>query len=234
MELMSNRIFVRCVLYVLLDWWTGMSGPLSIIFAALAVSNFLSARWEFVVLAFAALMVTVGRLTYRSVSRFRITTCSEAERNTAYNSISFDGNPPFPVLFYQVRVDLLGKGSVTNCCARLISIHKNKAVKWQGQAVELTFAPGEAEDALSKTLNDDVPEYIDVVMLSDNNNIWLCSRGRQWTYKPPLQQIFDGRGEYLITIALRGSSGATRKAVLKFTWNDWNTSILEVTQPQLA
>jgi len=66
------------------------------------------------------------------------------------------------------------------------------------------------------------------------SEMWLCSRGRQWTYKPPLQQIFDGRGEYLITIALRGSSGATRKAVLKFTWNDWNTSILEVTQPQLA
>src|SRR5437867_3745255 len=108
-----DGIFIRCFLYILTDWWTGMSGPL----------------------------------------------------------------------------DLLGKGSVTNCCARLISIHKGKTVKWQGQAVELTFSPGEAADALSKTLNDDVPEYIDVIMLSDNNDIWLCSEGRQWTYRPPLQEI---------------------------------------------
>jgi len=215
-----DGIFIRCFLYILTDWWTGMSGPLSILFAALAVSNFLSARKEFIFLAFIALMVTVGRLAYRSVSRFRISTCSKAERDSAYNYVSFGGNAPFPVLFYQVRVDLLGKGSVTNCCARLISIHKGKTVKWQGQAVELTFSPGEAADALSKTLNDDVPEYIDVIMLSDNNDIWLCSEGRQWTYRPPLQEIFDGPGEYLITIALRGSSGATCKPVLRFTWND--------------
>jgi hypothetical protein len=209
-SLHQQGIFTRCFVYIFWDWWSGMRGPLSIIFAVLAVGNFLSARKEFVFLAFVALLVTVGRLAYRSVSRFRITTCSEAERNSAYNYVSFGRNPPFRVLFYQVRVDLLGKGSVTNCCARLISIHKDRTVKWQGQAVELTFSPGEAEDALSKTLNDDIPEYIDVVMLS-GNNIWLCTKGRQWTYQPPLPEIFNGRGEYLITIALRGSSGATCK-----------------------
>src|SRR6266487_775676 len=89
-----DGIFIRCFLYILKDWWTGMSGPVSILFAALAFSNFLSARKEFVFLAFVALMVTVGRLAYRSVPRFRISTCSESERNSAYNYVSVDGNQP--------------------------------------------------------------------------------------------------------------------------------------------
>jgi hypothetical protein len=186
-----------------------MSGPLSIVFAALAFSNFLSARKEFVFLAFAALMITVGRLAYKSVPRFRISSCSEAERNSAYNCVSFGGRDPVDVRFYQVRVDLLGKGAVSDCCARLINVHKGKTLKWQGQAVELTFSPG-------------------IMLPSKITDILFGTKGRQWTYQPPLSEIFDGRGEYLITIALPGSTGATRREVLRFSWNDWNNSSLEV------
>ena len=205
-----------------------MSGFLSIPFATMAFFNAFSHRREFVLLAFVALLVTIGRLTYKSVSKFKITTCSEDERKSAYNYLAFPDRPPVPVIFYQVRVDLLGKGAVTNCCVRLISIQKGETVKWRGQAVELTFSPGEAADATSKTLNDEIPEYVDVVVLSAEGDILLGVKWRQWTYRPSLQEIFDGPGEYFITIALRGSSGATCRAVLRFLWSEWNTSALEV------
>jgi hypothetical protein len=100
-------------------------------------------------------------------------------------------------------------------------------VRWEGQAVELTFSPGEAAEAVSKTLNDEVPEYVDVIILP-SDSIYVGLKWRQWTYQPPLQEIFSERGEYFITIALRGSSGATEKALLRFVWNEWDTSTLEV------
>jgi len=221
-------IFTRCLVYVFSDWWSGMSGSLSIPFAALAFFNIFSHRKEFILLAFAALLITIGRLAYKSVSRFKITTCSEHERKSAQNYWRSSNNAPIPVIFYQVRVDLLGKGAVTNCCARLLKIEKGKDVKWQGQAVELTFSPGEAPDALAKTINDEVPEYVDVVVLPSTNDIYLGVKGRGWTYRPSLGEIFQERGEYFITIAVRGSSGSTCKAVLKFVWNEWDTSTLEV------
>ncbi len=202
-----------------------MSGGLSIPFAALAVFNVFSARKEFVFLAFVALFVTIGRLTYKSVPRFRISTCSENERKSAKN---YWGDSHNPVIFYQVRVDLLGKGLIQNCCARLLEIQRGKDVRWEGQAVELTFSPGEASDALSKQLNDDVPEYVDVVILPRDDSIYLGLKGRQWTYQPTLQEIFRERGEYFITIAVRGSSSATEKALLRFVWDKWDTSLLEV------
>jgi hypothetical protein len=202
-----------------------MSGSLSIPFAALAFFNVFSHRKEFILLAFAALLITIGRLAYKSVSRFKITTCSEDERKSATN---YWDNPPIPVTFYQVRVDLIGKGAIANCCARLIKIQKGEVVRWQGQAVELTFSPGEAPDALAKTINDEVPEYVDVVVLPSNDDIYLGVKGRGWTYRPSLGEIFQEPGEYFITIAVRGSSGSTCKAVLRFVWNEWDTSTLEV------
>src|SRR6266513_1295873 len=140
----TQGLLARCLVYIFFDWWSGMSGFLSIPFAILAFFNAYSHRKEFVLLAFFALLITIARLAYKSVSRFKITTCSKDERESAYNHISFNGGDPIPVLYYQVRVDLLGKGSVTNCHSRLISIQKDGDVKWQGQAVELTFSPGEA------------------------------------------------------------------------------------------
>ena len=214
----------RCFVYVFGDWWSGMSGALSIPFAALAVFNVFSARKEFVFLAFAALLVTIGRLAYKSVPRFSISTCSLNERQSAKNY----WGPNKPVIFYQVPVDLLGKGSVKNCCARLLKVQRDKDVTWEGQAVELTFSPGEAPDALSKTLNDEIPEYVDVVILPSDDSIFVGVKGRQWTFQPPLEGIFRERGEYLITIAVRGSTGATQRALLKFVWNEWDTSMLEV------
>jgi hypothetical protein len=222
-----DGIFARCLLYVLMDWWTGMSGPLSILFAALAFFNAFSSRKEFVFLAFVALVVMVGRLTYKSISRFKITTVSESERSSAIN---FWKSRNDRALFYQVRVDLLGKGSVQNCRARLLKIQRAEDVRWDGQAIELAFSPSDAPDAFSKTLNDGVPEFIDVVILSSDGDLVLGNKGWQWTYLPPLQEIFNERGEYFITIALRGGSGATCEARLRFVWKEWNTSILEVTQ----
>jgi len=220
-------IVTRCFVYVFGDWWSGMSGALSIPFAALAVLNVFSARKEFVLLAFAALFITIGRLAYKSVPRFKISTCSVNERKSAQNY----WGPNKPVIFYQVRVDLLGKGSVKDCCARLLKIQRDKDVRWEGQAVELTFSPGEAPDALSKTLNDEIPEYVDVVILPSDHSIFLGVKGRQWAYQPPLQEIFRERGKYLITIAVRGGIGATQKALLEFVWNEWDTSTLEVVNP---
>ncbi len=209
----------RCLVYVFDDWWSGMSGALSIPFVALAAFNVFSARKEFILLAFAALLVTIGRLAYKSVLRFRISTCSLNERESAKNY----WGPNNPVIFYQVRVDLLGKGLVKNCCARLLKIQRGNDARWEGQAVELTFSPGEAADAVSKTLNDEIPEYVDVIILPSDDSIYVGLKWRQWTYQPPLQEIFSDRGEYFITIALRGGSGATEKALLRFVWNEWDT-----------
>ena len=127
-----------------------------------------------------------------------------------------------------MRVDLLGKGPVTNCSPRLLKIQKGEDVKWEGQAVELTFSPSEGADSQSKTLNDEIPEYVDVMILSSDGAMALGVKGWQWTYRPSLQEIFPERGEYFITIAVRGSSGATCKAVLRFVWNEWDTSTLEI------
>src|SRR5712675_1940006 len=146
-----DGIFIRCTLYIFTDWWTAMSGPISIIFAVLGFCNFLLASNAFIFLAFVALLVTAGRLIYKSISRFKITTVSETERKSAINNWK---SPDNHALFYQVRVDLLGKGSIQNCRTRLLKIEKAEDVRWEGQAVDLAFSPSDAPDAFSKTLND--------------------------------------------------------------------------------
>src|SRR6266496_1382445 len=104
---------------------------------------------------------------------------------------------------------------------------KERSKKWEGDNAKLTFAPGENPDALSKTIHERMPEFLDVLIVTSRNEIFAGTKGRGWPYIPPLHEIFSEAGEYLLSVSITGPGIATAAPQLRFTWTkNWETSRL--------
>ena len=134
-----------------------------------------------------------------------------------------------PVKFLRVVVHVAGKESVSNCTGYLTEIRKNHEKRWEGDNAKLTFAPGEDPDALSKTIHERVPEFLDVLIITSRNEIFAATKGRGWPYVPPLRNIFSEPGDYLLSVSITGPGIATAAPQLTFTWTqNWETSRLRL------
>jgi len=138
-----------------------------------------------------------------------------------------NGPEGLPVKFLRVVVHVAGKESIANCTGYLTEIRKTDQKKWEGDNAKLTFAPGEDPDALSKTIHERMPEFLDVLIVTSRNEIFAGTKGRGWPYIPPLHEIFSEAGEYLLSVSITGPGIATAAPQLRFTWTrNWETSRL--------
>ena len=138
-----------------------------------------------------------------------------------------NGPEGLPVKFLRVVVHVAGTESVANCTGYLTEIRKNDQKKWEGDNAKLTFAPGEDPDALSKTIHERMPEFLDVLIITSRNEIFAGTKGRGWPYIPPLHEIFSEPGDYLLSLSITGPGIATAAPQLTFTWTkNWETSRL--------
>lgn len=133
---------------------------------------------------------------------------------------SFRG--PVVVIFHRVKVTASGVGPLTNCAGYLTQIEKDGVEKWGGDTVLLTFAPAEQADCVSKTIADGLHAFLDVVYVTERNEVGIATDKRQWRFNPTQQTIFKEHGEYLFKIAISSSNSKTAHAVLRFSWKgDW-------------
>jgi len=137
------------------------------------------------------------------------------------------GPEGLPVKFLRLVVHVAGKESAANCIGYLTEIRKNHDIKWEGDNAKLTFAPGEEPDALSKSIHRNIPEFLDILIITSRNEIFAGTKTRLWPYVPPLHEIFSDPGEYLLSVCITGRGVQTAAPQLKFTWTqNWKTSQL--------
>jgi hypothetical protein len=221
---MKSQAIVRPILFVFSDWWAGISGALSVPFLVLGLTNAFAQSSLFICLAFVALLTLAGRLAFRCVPKLDLA-CDP----------TIDGCeviahwPNIMVKFCRIAVRTDCLESVRNCKGFLTRIEKNGTKKWSGEASQLTFAPGEDADALSKTVYYGIPAFLDVVVVTLHSDIVLATKNRVWPYAVDLQSIFAETGQYILTIAVAGNGSATITATLEFNWTgDWETSGLRL------
>src|SRR5439155_2442244 len=123
------------------------------------------------------------------------------------------------VTFFRLVVSSLTASRIENAKGYLVSIEKDSRVLWDSQEVPLTFAPGENDDALSKTIEDGGKYPLDVVIvLHGDNNLFLGTPGRTWPHFTSLAEIFSEEGEYVLTIRISAKDCPSILAKMKFAW----------------
>jgi hypothetical protein len=135
-----------------------------------------------------------------------------------------------PVRFLRVAV-FTDSPSVTGCKGFLTRIDSASEKRWGGESAQLTFAPGEDDDALSKTIYAKVPAFLDVLAITSAGDIHVCTKGRQWFYLPRLHEIFSEVGNYVLTVVVTGDEISSQTSFLRFNWTqNWQTSFLTLLQ----
>ncbi len=131
-----------------------------------------------------------------------------------------------PVRFLRIAV-FTDSPSITGCKGFLTRIESGGKKRWGGESAPLTFAPGEADDALLKTIYSKVPAFLDVLAVTSAGDIHVCTKGRQWLYLPGLHQIFSEVGDYVVTVVVTGDGISSETSFLRFNWTgNWQTSFL--------
>ena len=122
-----------------------------------------------------------------------------------------------PVTFYRIKVENIGPNTVTGATGYVVDVEKNRVPQRFKETVQLTFAPGEADDALSKTLRPGIPEFLDVAFLASDGCFGLGTKGRFQLNS--VKEIFNAPAEYKFTIKVAGDNVQTEtmKVLLHLT-----------------
>ncbi len=127
--------------------------------------------------------------------------------------------------WFRIKTESTAAMPQTGCHGRLISIKRGETEMLAGESPLLPFAPHEADDALSKTLYPNVPEYLDLLALI-HGQVLLVLRGQlsnavQWG------DIFSLPGGKLQVVVVSDNSTSPPIEIL-FHWTlDPVTSRLE-------
>lgn len=204
-----------------------MSGVLSIPFGLAALFSEGHPRTYFALLAFAALLIASAGLVKRILElKERLRPKLKLHCETSIPGCVVPNSCQGGVnLFYRLAVSSDCESILENCQGRLIEIRRalESVPIWSGDTAILTFAPGEKPDSESKTIHPHVTVHLDVLMVllgPVGNFIGLFpgTRDRQWRLVPPLADIFNAHGQYILTIEIVGDHMPTITRELEFTW----------------
>jgi hypothetical protein len=227
---MRFRKFINNVAQFIAEHWGLMSGALSIPFGFLALfkvsDRVLFGTLAYVALATMAISERVRRSKLQTQLQDQLTPRLNAE---CCPDIPGCSQPAAGANFLRVAVTSQGVAAVQNCRGRLTQIFRlgEPQPRWSGDLSILTFAPGDAPDAIAKTIHEGVTEYLDVLLITYNNQIGVATPNRQWQHLPTLTAIFAQTGTYLLSINISGEGSRTVPVELRFSWTgNWQTSQL--------
>jgi hypothetical protein len=122
-----------------------------------------------------------------------------------------------PCNWYRIKVVASG-GTFIGCRGRIISIKRGEAQVFSGEIAILPFAPSEKEDAISKSIYEGAPEYLDLFALTENSKVTLAlhkfigSNSVNWT------DMFSLAGDYRFEILVISAESVAASTSLLFRW----------------
>jgi hypothetical protein len=126
--------------------------------------------------------------------------------------------------YFRLRVETDKSVLVEKCEGHLMAIEcEGKSLL--GEPVALPFAPSERTDALSRTIHEHVPAYLDVVAITTENKVIVTTRNHQRPSSvQQFEQMFAKAADYRLRLAI-ASDGPTVRCNLLFKWTgDPNTA----------
>jgi len=212
-------------------WWGLMSGAISIPLTWLSIANQWSARQTLAISAGAALWVFVVSLIIRNRQLLE----KQKPRLKMLFTPSLDGcimGEDFYAKLFRVAVQTCGLCHVEKCQGYLTKVELAGENKLRGDSILLTFAPGEDEDATSKTIWQHSTKFLDLIDVMPGEIKAIRKSGAWEPHLPRIKEIFPRVGEYVLTIQIVAPSAPTITGQFKLTLTDnvTTTSLKEITE----
>jgi hypothetical protein len=218
------------------NWGPLMSGVFSVPFAALAVfteSTYARAIWA--VMAILAFMASA----YMIWARERGTVVDLQEKLRPKLKPSFDVadarcKRPNTMIggrvrcdWYRIKVDAENSTNVRGCQGRLTLIKRGDDVILSGENPVLPFAPGENADSTAKTIHPGIPEFLDFLFITDDNQVVPALPRGIGASSVNWGALFSQAGVYAMEIAITSNDSVPVPIIINFDWTlDHNTARL--------
>lgn len=128
--------------------------------------------------------------------------------------------------YLRVRIETVTSTSVNvpDCTGHLTGIYFGKVSVFPPNNVRLTFQPG-SDNQPPRTITSSKPEFLDVLRISEHNQLMVCAWNNLWEYKSP-QEIFSEIGIYNLTVTIE-THNKSHLLTLEFDWKGtWSDSTL--------
>ena len=120
--------------------------------------------------------------------------------------------------YFRIKVEIKDFGYLDGCQGRLVSIKKNGALLSAGEILTLPFAPADDPKATAKTIYLGVPEFLDVLSVTQYNQVIITTNGFVLPNSIDQTKLFSETGIYDLEVTLTAPATAPKNISLKFTW----------------
>jgi hypothetical protein len=120
--------------------------------------------------------------------------------------------------FYRVKVEADSVIQVDSCSGRLRSIKRDGTEVFSGQPCRLPFTPSERPDAVNKTIHENEPEYLDCVLVTNDNKVFIWASDQEGQRGPKYGHLLETPGDYEFNISVVSSAPTCFVPPLIFKW----------------
>ncbi|WNJ99420.1 hypothetical protein L2D14_16310 [Thalassospiraceae bacterium LMO-JJ14] len=134
-------------------------------------------------------------------------------------------------IYYRVRVEYLGTGTLSGCFGRLVDVTGDNTQGGFGNSLPLPFAASEDADATSKVLISGTPEFLDIGFITQGGAFHLKTVGGR--IPNSISKLFSNPGSYRLRVQVASSVPNTPTETINLVLNytkDWQTT--EMTCPE--
>jgi predicted transcriptional regulator len=131
--------------------------------------------------------------------------------------------------FFRLCVQTECATEIRNCVGHLTKIEKDGKVVFEDDSLDLPFAFADQPDSLAKTIFPNNPYYLDVLAFEFKFfKMWFAVKGGRLATDKFGNDIFEEKGEYILSVSVSGSDVPTQQVKLRFNWQrDIDTVIWE-------
>src|SRR5437773_1056695 len=137
------HIVWRSCVIIFTDWWSGMSGALSIPLGVLAVRDAWSQQRIFAILAIASLLIMAWRLAYKCVPKLLPLCSPTVDGCHDTNNWENGRGGVAPVRFLRIKIETACLVTVKDCGGYLTEISKDGERLWGNHNAQLTIEDGD-------------------------------------------------------------------------------------------
>lgn len=120
--------------------------------------------------------------------------------------------------YYRIRVES-GINAIHNVSGHLTSIRRGTEVIFDGENLLLTFAIGNSSDSISRTVRSGLPEYLDLAMVTDSNEVILATHNFSGPSSIAYDRLFAERGTYTFHVVVSSPEATATEIDVTMEWS---------------
>lgn len=126
--------------------------------------------------------------------------------------------------YYRVKVETTSPFPINGCAGFVTTIDRDGTSIFSGHNLHLTFAPAEGADAVSKQIRPGVPEYLDLLAITEHDQIIIATKGYSHPSVASYPELFANTGLYTLHVVVSSANAPAARITIDLNWNGSRSS----------